>query len=139
MRKNLPIFTGVIGLLVGGGAGFLLARSVYLTPTAPTDRPGVPTREQLLNYLDGQAFNLPTPNDKGDPREHSHTLRREQIEAFEVDTRATRINSEPWTVEVKMVLNTGQGRYVIGVEVQNELIENERVFYGYQVKSVTKQ
>jgi hypothetical protein len=52
---------------------------------------------------------------------------------------AARIDSEPWEVDVKLVVNTGEGRYAVHLEIRHELVDQKRVFYGHEVKKVTKQ
>jgi hypothetical protein len=140
MKRLFPLATLVVGLLVGGGVGFLVARAYYApAPSAgPDGSAGIPTREQILTYLDGRTIDLSGPDGKGDAQKSPHTLRREQIEAIEVGS-AARIESEPWEVEVKLVVNTGEGRYAVHLEVQHELIDQQRVFYGHEVKKVTRQ
>jgi hypothetical protein len=140
MKKLLPVLTLVVGLLVGGGAGFLIARAYYAPAPSPgpNGSEGIPTREQVLTYLDGKTVTLPGPDDKGDSRDRPHTLRREQVEAIEVGS-AAQIDSEPWEVDVKLVVNTGEGRYAVHLEIRHELIDNQRVFYGHKVKTVTRQ
>jgi hypothetical protein len=137
MKRLLPLLTLVVGVLVGGGVGFLVARGYY--SPAPTPGPegsaGIPTREQILTYLDGRPIDLAG---KGDVPKSPHTLRRDQIEAIEVGS-AAQIDSEPWEVEVKLVLNTGGGRYAVHLEIQHELIDRQRVFYGHKVTAVTRQ
>lgn len=141
MRTALPILTLLIGLVVGGAAVFFLAPWSFApaTPTTNPESESRPTREQLLNYLDGKVIDLSDSDEKGEPKTKTHTLRREQIEAVEFTPFASRSGHDPWRQDVKLVVNTGGALYAMVIEVQNELIDQQRVFYGHRVLKTAKQ
>jgi hypothetical protein len=97
-----------------------------------------PTREEVIDYLDGKELDLAMGGDGGQGKA-KHVIRKEQIEALQVADSATSVNDEPWSVQIDFILNSGMGRYAVTGRVEHKLVDHKRAFFGFSVERVARQ
>jgi hypothetical protein len=134
-------------LCVGLVAGFFLGRG--LPPgggpaPAQTNAPGksrddYPTKEEVLDYLDGKAIALSDPETGSDRAAKSCTLKRSQIEGLEVARNKATPLGEPSVSAVTFLLNSDQGRYAVHGLVSYRFVQEKCAFSGFKVVEVSKQ
>jgi hypothetical protein len=134
-------------LCVGLVAGFFLGRGLPSgggPAPAPTNAPGktrddYPTKEEVLDYLDGQAIAL-SDREAGSGRPAgSCSLKRSQIEALEVSRNKATPLGEPSISGVTFVLRCDRGRYAVHGLVSYRLVQEKCAFFGFKVVEVSKQ
>jgi hypothetical protein len=95
-----------------------------------------PSKEEVLDYLDGKTISRTDPPAKD---ELQFTLRRDQIEALEVDKSGTSVGDGPWTTTVTFIAKADETRYAVKLTVKHRRIEDKRAFFGFHVSEVAKQ
>jgi hypothetical protein len=142
--------TGLIAfgtLCVGLVAGFFLGRGLPsgggpdpAQPNAPgKTRDDYPTKEEVLDYLDGKAIALSDPETEGDRAAKSYTLKRSRIEALEVARNKATPLGEPSVSAVTFILNSDQGRYLVHGLVSYRLVQEKCAFSSFKVVESSKQ
>jgi hypothetical protein len=108
-------------------------------PATTEPNRGWPTKDEVLEYLDGKSITLADPTQPPRPENKPHIIKREQIEVLEVATVGSSSGGSPWSTSIDFVLNTGQVRYAVTGRVEHKLIEKKRVFYGFTISQAAKQ
>ena len=109
-----------------------MAPSVTMSPAGTPNT--YPSKDEVLDYLDGKT--IAQSLEKGAPR---FVLKRDQVEALEVDKSATSVGDGPWVTSVTFIANAGDGRYAVKLTVQHRRVEDKRAFFGFTVQEVAKQ
>jgi hypothetical protein len=136
ITTGLPLIVVVLGVACSSPS------SPAPSPEPPRkDGPheGYPTKEEVLAYLDGKAVSLTDPKQPAGKDEKPHILKRDQIEALQVNPSGSSFNDGPWSTTVNFIFNTGDARYAMEIWVSHRLVENKRAFFGMQVKQVSRQ
>jgi hypothetical protein len=107
-----------------------------IAPVPARTSEGTPTKDEVLDYLDGKEILLAGGHPPLDGPKY--TIRKADIEALKVGSGAS-VNNGPWSTEIDLLLNTGQGRFAILARVEHKLIENKRAFFGYKIERVARQ
>jgi hypothetical protein len=110
-----------------------------VAPPAPAEgADAYPSKAEVLDYLDGKPMPLALigPDAKAD---NTVTLRRDQIDALEVDRGGSAVNGGPWMTSVTFLANTPQGKYAVRAQVLHRRVEDKRAFFGVEFKEVVKQ
>src|SRR5262245_26789577 len=95
-----------------------------------------PSKEEVLDYLDGKTISRTDPPAKD---ELQFTLRRDQVEALEIDKSGTSVNDGPWTTNVTLIAKSDETRYAVKLTVKHRRIEDKRAFFGFHVSEVARQ
>ena len=95
-----------------------------------------PSKDEVLDYLDGKTIARPDPSDKGEPR---FVFQRDHVEALEVEQSGTSVNNGPWTTTVRFIAKSGMERYAVKLTVQHRRVENKRAFFGFNVQDIARQ
>src|SRR5262249_4009141 len=107
---------------------------------APDERrDDYPTKEEVLDYLDGKAIVLSDPATGSDPAAKSSTLNRSQIEALEVRSAKSTSPGEPSVTAVTFIVNSDHGRYMVHGLVSYGFVQTKCAFVGFKVVEVSKQ
>src|SRR5262245_33067891 len=111
-------------------------RNVSPRPKEPSE--AYPTKEEVLDYLDGKTISLsaPEPPKTG---EAQFVLKRDQLEALEVSESGSKAGDGPWTTGVSLLAKTDEGRYAVKMTVQHRRVENKRAIFGCHVAEMAKQ
>ena len=139
----VPLGTLCVGLV----AGFFLGRGLPsgggpapAQPRAPGEtRDDYPTKEEVLDYLDGKAIALSEPESGSDLAAKTWTLKRSQIEALEVSRSKATPLGEPSISGVTFILHADQGRYAVHGLVSYRFVQEKCAFFGFKVVEVSKQ
>ena len=95
-----------------------------------------PSKDEVLDYLDGKTIARPDPSGKSEPR---FIFSRGSVEALEVDQGGTSVGDGPWTTRVTFIAKTGMERYAVKMSVQHRRVENKRAFFGFFVQDIALQ
>jgi hypothetical protein len=134
-------------LCVGLVVGFFLWRGLPPGPgpaaeqrnTPGKTRDDYPTKEEVLDYLDGKAIVLSDPQTGSERTAKSCTLQRSQIEALEVARNKETPLGQASISGVTFILNSDQGRYAVHGLVSYRLVQEQCAFVGFKVVEVRKQ
>jgi hypothetical protein len=135
----IGIGVGIGGLCVGLAAGFLIGRNTVAVPAAADSARRYPSRDEVLDYLDGKTIALAARDPSPNRLAGGHQFRRDRIEALEVEQARARINSEPWTTTVTFLLRTDDARYAVRGEVAYRWVEDRCAFTGFRVTELAEQ
>jgi len=116
------------------GLAVVPSRTVGGPPAGPSQ--AYPSKEEVLDYLDGKTISRTQPPSKDEPQ---FILRQAQIEALEVSQSGTSVNDGPWTTAVTFIAKTDEGRYAVKLTLEHRLVENNRAFFGFHVAEIAKQ
>jgi hypothetical protein len=139
LRPSIPLVVlalGAVGCDRTNAPGLAVApsRTVGGAPADPSQ--AYPSKEEVLDYLDGKTISRTQPPSKDEPQ---FILRQAQIEALEVSQSGTSVNDGPWTTAVTCIAKTDEGRFAVKLTVQHRRVENKRAFFGFQVSEIAKQ
>jgi len=128
----LLLMTGIVGCDRTRAPRAAVAPDVTMSPAGVPD--AYPTKDEVLDYLDGKT--IAQSLEKGTPQ---FVLKREQVEALEVEQGGTMVSNGPWVTSVTFIANSGDGRYAVRLTVQHRPVEDKRAFFGFTVQEVAKQ
>ena len=136
MKRLLPL------VLVGCAFGCnRMGPAPAVAPPAPAPAEGsdsYPSKAEVLDYVDGKPMPLALtgPDAKAD---NTVALRRDQIDALEVDRGGSSADGGPWLTSVTFLADTPRGKYAVRAQVQHRRVEDKRAFFGVEFKEVVKQ
>ena len=110
-------------------------------PAAPKGvGPPLPTKEEVLGYLDGKEVPMPVVGNHATPLDGTkvYRLRRDQIEALEVDPNQAGLASDECH-RVSFLANVDGGRFAVRGVIESRLIEGRRAFSNWHLQEVAKQ
>lgn len=107
------------------------------TFTAADERSGYPTKEWMLEYLDGKSLTFPDST----AQEEAATLliQKEGIEALQFADTASSVNGGPWSTELTFLYNTGEKRYAVVGSIEYREVEGQFAFFGFDVTTIAEQ
>jgi len=114
--------------------------SVAPSPGAGAKKPSdaYPTKEEVLDYLDGKTISLDTAEASAKGKAE-FVFKRNQIQALDVSESGSKVGDGPWVTGVTFLVKTEQGSYAVKMTVQHQQVENKRAFFGFRVTEVAKQ
>jgi len=95
-----------------------------------------PSRDEVLDYLDGKTISLSSPPANGEPQ---FVVKRDQIEALEIEQSGTSVDNGPWVTAMTFIAKTNEGRYAVKMTVRHRQVEGKRAFFGFRVTEMSKQ
>src|SRR4051812_20312204 len=130
MRRLLPLV--LIGCAFGCNR---LGPAPAVAPPAPAPTEGsdsFPSKAEVLDYLDGKPMPLALAGPEAKAG-NTVTLRRDQIDALQVDRGGSSVNGGPWLTSITFLANTPEGKYAVRAQVQHRRVEGKRAFFGGEV------
>jgi hypothetical protein len=112
--------------------------AVAPSPKAKGPSQAYPTKEEVLDYLDGKTISLDAPEAPAKEKAQL-VVKRNQIEALEVSDSGSKLGDGPWVTGVTFLLKTDQGSYAVKMTVQHQLVDDKRAFFGFRVTEMSKQ
>jgi hypothetical protein len=126
-------------LLIGCAFGCnRVGQTAAVGPSAANGSDAYPAKDEVLEYLDGKAMPLALSSPEAKAGS-TVTLRRDQIEALEVQSSGTSVNGGPWNSSITFLVNTSNGKYAVRADVLHRRVEDKRAFFGLEFKDIAKQ